>query len=452
MDTSALNPGVKPREVWSWAAFDFANSGYTTVVLTAVFNAYFVGVVAGNADWATFAWTVIVAASNALSLAAMPVVGALADAHAAKKPWLFAATLCAVLGTIGLAFAGPDMLIWAAAMVILSNLGYNVGETLNSAFLPELAKPEAVGKVSGWGWSFGYCGGIVTLGLSLLLVQMGDAWGLDMRERVGGTMLITAAVFALAAAPLFLWVRERAKPREAGGSASGSEGTKDPKGFAQCWALAKASFSEVIRTSKSLSTFRDFAMLSLCGFCYQAGVSVVISLSAVYAAAVMGFDTADTILMVFLVNFTAMAGAFAFGYLQDKIGHKRALGLTLVVWLAMIVVAATAQTREQFWVAANLAGLAMGSSQSAGRAIVALLAPPKRLAEFYSFWNMALWLAAIAGPLCYGAVSWASGNDQRLAIWVTGLFFAAAILVLMPIDLKRGMAAAKTADETACPQ
>lgn len=439
MDTTALNPGVKPREVWSWAAFDFANSGYTTVVLTAVFNAYFVGVVAGGADWATFAWTVIVAASNALSMLAMPAVGALADAQAAKKPWLLAATICAVAGTVGLAFAGPGMVFWAAAMVIVSNLGYNVGETLNSAFLPELAKPEAVGKVSGWGWSFGYCGGIATLGFSLLLVQYGYQWGLDMDKRVAGTMLITAAVFAAAATPLFLWVKERAAPREGRSQRGG--------GLQTAWTLAKSSFVEVLKTTKSLSHFRDFAMLSLCGFCYQAGVAVVISLSAVYAAAVMGFGAADTIFMVFIVNFTAMAGAFAFGYVQDKIGHKRALGLTLLVWLAMIAAAATAQTRGQFWIAANLAGLAMGSSQSAGRAIVALFAPPKRLAEFYSFWNMSLWLAAIAGPLCYGAVSWASGNDQRLAIWVTGLFFLAAIAALLPIRMERGMAAAEAADK-----
>lgn len=428
MDPKTLKPGVSPKEVWSWAAFDFANSGYTTVVLTAVFNAYFVSVVAGGEAWATFLWTCVIAASNALGLFAMPVIAAIADRTASKKRWLFAATMLCIAGTAGLALAGPGTIVWASLMVIVSNLGYNVGETLNSAFLPELAREESVGKVSGWGWSFGYCGGLATLGLSLLLVTSGERFGLGFDARVAGTMLITAAVFVIAAVPLFLFVKERAAPRSIE--------------KAEVKRLAAESLREVARTMKSLGRFCDFGLLAFCGFCYQSGVSVVITLSAVYAAEVMGFTTEDTILMVFLVNITAAAGAFAFGYVQDRIGHKRALALTLCVWLAMIVTAALAETRALFWVAANLAGIAMGSSQSAGRAMVALLAPKKRLAEFYGFWNMALWLAAIVGPLCYGAVSWAAGNNQRLAIWVTGLFFLAALVVLMPMKLERGMAAA----------
>ena len=237
--------------------------------------------------------------------------------------------------------------------------------------------------------------------------------------------------FAMAALPLFLFVKERAEPRAH---------EKLPFGK-----LALESLRDVGRTMKSLGRFCDFGLLAFCGFCYQSGVSVVITLSAVYAAEVMGFTTEDTILMVFLVNITAAAGAFAFGYVQDRIGHKRALALTLCVWLAMIVTAALAETRALFWVAANLAGLAMGSSQSAGRAMVAVLAPAGRLAQFYSFWNMALWLSVIVGPVTYGAVTWATGNNQRLAIIVVGFFFVFGLLALIPVNLKRGAQLAKSA-------
>lgn len=437
--TDALMPGVRPREVWAWSAFDFANSGYTTVVLTAVFNAYFVSVVAGDAPWATFAWTLIIAASNLLSLFLMPVVGAVADARAQKKRWLFAATVLCIAGTVGLAFCGPGTIALAAVMVILSNVGYNVGETLNSAFLPEIARPEAVGKVSGWGWSFGYCGGLVTLGACLALVLGRERLGLTADGAIAGTMLITAAVFALASVPIFTLLRERARPRS-GDSTKGL--LRD----------ALSSFREVAATARSLSTHRDFAWLALCGFLYQCGISVVITLSAVYAGEVMGFTTTDTLLLVFLVNITAAIGAFGFGYLQDRIGHKRALGLTLLVWVAMIGCAWGATTRPLFWLAANLAGFAMGSSQSAGRAMVALLAPEGRTAEFFSFWNMALWVSAIAGPLAYGSVTWITGNDHRLAILVTGAFFALSILALAPLDLERGMAAAGRAPKAQAPR
>ena len=124
--------------------------------------------------------------------------------------------------------------------------------------------------------------------------------------------------------------------------------------------------------------------------------------------------------------------------MQDRIGHKLALAGTLCVWIAMIAVAAFSTERWQFWVAANLAGLAMGSSQSAGRAMVAVFAPSSRLAEFYSFWNMALWLAAIVGPLSYGAITWITGNDHRMAILFTGLFFVLSLLALAPVSMKRG--------------
>lgn len=441
MKAELLKPGVRPREVWAWAAFDFANSGYTTVVLTAVFNAYFVSVVAGDADWATFVWTCVIALSNAASLLAMPVIGAVADARAEKKKWLFAMTVLCIAATAGLAFAGAGTIVWASLMIVLSNLAYNVGETLNSAFLPEIAPESSLGKVSGWGWAFGYCGGLVTLGASLLVVTQGESFGLTFDQCVAGTMLITAFVFALASTPLFLWLKERSVPRVSAGSSTDASGTAGT-----ITGAAAESFREVTRTLKALPRYRDFATLALCGFLYQCGVSVVITLSAVYASAVMGFETADTIFMVFLVNITAAIGAFLFGYVQDAIGHKRALAITLLVWLAMIVVACLAETRGMFWAAANLAGLAMGSSQSAGRAMVGVLAPKARLAEFYSFWNMALWVAAIVGPLSYGVVTWMTGNDHRMAIAVTGLFFAAALLALMPLNLDRGRRAAEAAD------
>ena len=429
----ALKEGVATREVWAWAAFDFANSGYTTVVLTAVFNAYFVSTVAAGSSVATLLWTIVISASNAISMLAMPMIGAVADATATKKRWLLAATVLCILGTLGLTLTGEGTVFLAAVMIVLSNLAFSVGESLNSAFLPELAKEEAIGKVSGWGWSFGYCGGIVTLALCIAVVLAGPSLGLTADQTVAGTMLVTAVVFAFAATPLFLFVKERSRPRL---SIDDREAVRS---------LCADSFREVRSTLKALPVFRDFAWLALCGFFYQCGVSVVITLSAVYASAVMGFSTTDTLVMVFLVNITAALGAFAFGYIQDRIGHKLALGGTLAVWLSMIAVAYLSSEEWHFWLAANLAGLAMGSSQSAGRAMVAVFAPSTRLAEFYSFWNMALWMAAIVGPLSYGLITWVTGNDHRSAILVTGLFFLLSIVALQPIDMKRGSEAAKRA-------
>ncbi|HMS81690.1 MAG TPA: MFS transporter, partial [Burkholderiaceae bacterium] len=191
-DRSALNPGVPPREVAAWAMYDFANSGYTTVVLTAVFNAYFVGVVAGRADWATLAWTVALAVSNIAVTLTMPAIGAWADLRGAKKPLMLAATVGCIVSTAALAWAGRGDVAFAMVAVAVSNWFFSVGEALAGAFLPELARPQTLGKVSGWGWSFGYFGGMLTLGLSLLVVMSAQAKGQPASEFVPLTMWITA--------------------------------------------------------------------------------------------------------------------------------------------------------------------------------------------------------------------------------------------------------------------
>ena len=416
-----LKEGVTGREVWSWAAFDFANSGYTTVVLTAVFNAYFVGVICSDAPWATLLWTSVIAASNILAIVCMPLIGAATDLKANKKFWTVLMSLICIAGTVGLAFTGSGTVVLAVFMVVVSNFAYNVGETLNSAFLPEIADERSMGKVSGWGWSFGYCGGLLTLGLSLWVVLAMQARGISAEGYVPYTMLITAFVFLVAAMPLVLWLKERATPRTQ----------------ASFWSLVKESQSSLLETFRNLSKHKNFAWLVASGLSFQGGIAVVVTLAAVYADQAMGFTPDETILLVLLVNITAAIGAFAFGYVEDRIGHKNALIVTLCIWIAMVGVAYFAQTKPIFWIAANLAGIAMGSSQSAGRALVGVLAPEKDRAAFYSFWNMALWVANIIGPMTYGLITWVTGNDQRLALLCTGMFFVIGLILLMPMKIER---------------
>src|SRR5688500_17232464 len=154
--SSALAPGVRRREVWAWAMYDFANSGYTTVVITAVFSAYFVAEVAGNAPWATFAWTCALASSYMAIMITAPVIGAYADAHAAKKKLLAATTAGCIVFTAALALVGPGDIALAIVLVALSNYCFGTGENLIAAFLPEIARENGLGRVSGWGWSIGY--------------------------------------------------------------------------------------------------------------------------------------------------------------------------------------------------------------------------------------------------------------------------------------------------------
>lgn len=424
---NSLAPGVRPREVWSWAMYDFANSGYTTVVITAVFSAYFVAEVAGNAPWATFAWTAALALSYALIMLTAPLIGAWADARAAKKRLLAVTTLGCIAFTAALACVGRGDVAAGMLLIVLSNFFFGTGENLVAAFLPEIAEGEALGRVSGWGWSLGYFGGLVALGICLAYVTHAQGQGASAAEFVPVTMLITAVIFALACLPTFLFLRERAQPQPAAGTA------------------IRAAFARLGATLRSAHQYRDLRRFLVCLVFYQAGIQTVIALAAIYAQQAMGFSTRDTLLLILVVNVTAAIGAFVFGHVQDRLGHVPTIMLTLAGWVLTVLLAWRAEGPALFWVAANLVGLCLGSSQSAGRALVGYLSPPGRQAEFFGLWGLAVKLSSILGPLTYGAVTWLSGGDHRLAILITGVYFVAGMMIVAGVDAARGRAAGQSA-------
>jgi UMF1 family MFS transporter len=359
-----------------------------------------------------------------------PLLGAYADAWAAKKRLLVLTTVGCIVFTALLAFSGPGSLWLTIALIVLSNYFYGSGENLIAAFLPELARGDALGKVSGWGWSLGYVGGLLSLGACLAYVTWAQAQGQHAADFVPVTMLITAALFALASLPTFLLLRERAVPQP----------------HLQGNNLLQESFARLKQTLAHAHDYRDLRRFLICTVFYQAGIQAVITLAAIYAQQAMHFTTQQTILLIFVVNITAAIGAFFFGHLQDRIGHVCAITLTLLGWIVMILLAWAAEGSAMFWLAANLAGLCMGASQSAGRALVGLLSPATRRAEFYGLWGLAVKLSAILGPLTYGVASWVTQGDHRTAILITGSYFVVGLFVLRGVNAARGSAAAQRAE------
>ncbi len=354
-----------------------------------------------------------------------PLVGAYADLHAAKKKLLLISTVGCVVFTAALALVGPGQIWLAIPLIALSNFFYGSGENLIAAFLPELARGRALGKVSGWGWSLGYLGGLVSLGACLAYVDWAEAHGRQAADFVPVTMLITAALFALASLPTFLFLKERAIPQTHARHH-----------------LIREAYTRLGQTLQHAVHYRDLRRFLICTVFYQAGIQAVITLAAIYAQQAMHFSTRETILLIFVVNITAAIGAFAFGHLQDRIGHIQTIALTLVLWIVMVLLAWGAQGPPMFWLAANLAGIAMGASQSAGRALVGLLSPANRRAEFFGLWGLAVKFSSILGPITYGLASWLSRGDHRLAILVTGSYFVVGLMLLGGVDVLRGRRAA----------
>ena len=404
--------------------FDFANSGYTTVVITAVYNAFFVAAIAANAAWASFAWSAALAVSYAAIMVTGPLLGAYADRHGAKKKLLLLSTVGCVLGTALLAWPAPGEVVLAMALIALSNFFFGTGENLIAAFLPELARGRAMGRVSGWGWGVGYFGGLLVLALALAYVSQVQAAGGGAPDFVPGVMFLTAGLFALCALPTFLFLRERAQPQ------------------APAAGLVRDAFRQVADSLAHARRYRDLFRFLVCIVFYQAGIQAVIALAAIYAQQAMHFDTQQTIQLILVVNVTAAIGALGFGHVQDRIGHKRAIGATLAGWLFMVALAYTATEPGRFWLAANVAGLCLGASQSAGRAFVGYLSPAAHRAEFFGLWGLAVKLSSILGPMTYGAAVWASGGNHRLAMLFTGAYFLVGLSVLLGVDVRRGRRAA----------
>ncbi|RYF40386.1 MAG: MFS transporter, partial [Comamonadaceae bacterium] len=395
-----------------------------------VFAAYFVGGIAQKAEWATFAWTAALSVSYAIVMLTMPSLGAWADLHGAKKRLLMLVTAGCVASTAALALAGPGSVAIAMLLIIVSNTFFVYGESLTAAFLPELARPESLGKVSGWGWGFGYFGGMLALGICLGYVLWAQGQGIPADQFVPVTMLVTAVLYGAAALVTFRLLKERAQP---------NPGALRQGGLRAALRQLQATFSQARR-------YRDFMWLLACAVFYQGGVAVAITLAAIYAEQVIGFKPQETMVLIFVLNLAAAGGAFAWGYLQDRIGHKVALGATLVGWMATCVIAAVVTTKGGFWYAAAIAGLCMGSSQSAGRAMAGMFAPQRQLAEFYGLWTFAIRLASIIGPLSYGAITWMTGGNQRIAILSTTVLFFIGLLLLLKVDVQRGREAALRAD------
>jgi len=418
-DSPAATRPACPRERLAWALYDFANSGYTTVVLTTLFSAYFVGVVAGGPEGfpsgtATLLWTLAIGSANLCVLVTAPIVGAIADHRAAKKRFLLITTVGCATATALLALVGPGDVALGMILVIIS------------AFLPEIVPVHRMGRMSGYGWGLGYLGGLMTLGLCLAYIAWAQRQGQVEYQFVPVTLLITAGVFALAATPTFVWLRERATPHP----------------LARGVSYVRAGIQRGQRTLTEAARLPDLFRFLTALAVYQSGVATVVVLSAVYAREVMGFDSQALVFLIMVVNVTAAVGAFLFGHLQDRLGSVRTLLISLLIWSGAIILIAVADDPVDIWLAGNMIGLTMGASQAVGRALIGQLTPVARTAEFFGLWGMANRLAAIAGPLSYGLISYWSGSNHRLAILTTLLFFIAGLVLLMRVNEQRGKAAA----------
>ena len=425
------------KEIFGWAMFDFANSAYTTNVVTVIFALYFTQVVVpenpDNGSREVFGmgaktlWGVGITTSNILIILSAPILGAICDFSSARKKFLVSTCLLCVAGTAGLFFASPGVVMPAMILFVVSNYFFQISESLCSSFLPDLAGPDELGKISGLGWSLGYLGGLVSLLICLPLMKGGfeleNSWNLRM------TNLLTAGVFFFAAIPTFLFLKEH---RPAGIL---------PPGMT----YVRVGFARVRNTLTHLRQLRDLSLFLGVFLLMAVALTTVFSFSTIYSSEEMGFTAGDLMKLFIVVQVSAAVGAFAFGFIQDRIGLRFSIQILLLVWVALLLGIYFTYSVTVYWGLVLLLGAGLGSVQSAARAMIGLFAPPSKSAEIFGFWSLTYKLGGIFGPLMYGYI--ADQASHRWAMLFISSFFLLAFLLNFAVDEKRGRRAGLAFEE-----
>ena len=427
-------PPVRRREIFGWAMFDFANSSYTTLIITVAFAVYFRKIVAGGAN-ADFLWSLGITITNILVMVLSPLIGAIADGAGRKKLFLFSTYALCVAGTAGLFFAQPGQVFLALALLIVSNLAFSFGENFTSAFLPEISTPKNIGRISAFGWGLGYFGGLACLLLVRPFLQ-GLDWEVEklLAPENAGVFLdlrlawvITALFFALSGLPTFLLLRERAVRAQGRSLAD----------------YAREGFGRLRATMKDMAHFGQLRRFLVTFFFFQAGLTAVIAFAGIFAEHTLGFTANELIALFLLLQVSAALGSLFFGWIQDRIGGRQALRITLGLWILVCIGTYLCTDKGLFWAIAVAAGLGIGSLQAAARAVVGLFSPTEKAGEFFGFWGLAGKAAYAVGPMAFGLVSSLTGS-QRLAILSTALFFVIGLVGLNRVDEALGQREAES--------
>ncbi len=417
-----------PKVIWSWAAYDWANSAFTTLVVTFIYSYYFTLVLAPDGETGTLWWSRGVMISSILIALASPLLGAAADRGGSRKRFMAVAMLMCVGATTALAFIGPDMAngpLIALVIFVIANVAYEIGNVFYNAFLPSIASPERIGRISGYGWGLGYVGGTLCMWVALIgFVQTEVPWfGMttDAGWNVRATNLLVVAWFVLFSLPLFLFVPER-RISSAGVS------------------MAEA-FRELGRTARQIGRYREIVKFLLARLIFNDGLVTLFAFGGVYAGNVFGMTLSEVIVFGVVLNVTSGAGAFLFGFVDDRLGGKKTILITIVGMAVATGMAVWAPTRAWFWAAGILVGIFVGPNQSASRSLMGRFVPDKHQSEFFGFFAFSGKATAFVGPFVLGELTSAFSHRAGMASVIA--FFVVGGLLLLPVDEDKGVAAAQ---------
>jgi UMF1 family MFS transporter len=433
LPSSSLNR----RVVWAWSLYDFANSAFTTLVVTFIYATYFTQAIADDVVVGTELWSRAVTLTAIFVAILSPYLGAIADRGGFRKRFLLMSTLVCIVSTVVLYFAGPGDVLMALVWFVIADVAFEMGNVFYNAFLPDISTPDKIGRVSGYGWSLGYVGGLLCLivGFYVLVAPDQPPFGLskELGEHVRATNLLVAAWFTLFSIPIFIFVKERRPPE------------LPPIGT-----LVRSANRQLVTTFQEIRQFKDIFWLLFARLIYNDGLVTIFAFGGIYAAGTFGFSTEDIFMFGIALNVAAGLGAFLFGFVDDRIGGRSTILFSLALLSASSLLAVTTTSNALFWLAAIGVGLAAGPNQSASRSLMGRFVPLDKENEFYGFFAFSGKATAFMGPLLLGMLTGAF-ESQRLGVATVLLFFVVGAFVLLKVDERRGTARADLAVVVAPP-
>lgn len=403
-DADGLLAARRRPAVVAWMLYDFANSAYAAVVVATVYSTYYALAVVGNEQGqGDFWWGLSVTVSMAIVALSSPPLGAIADHAGVRKRFLAILTYLSVGATALMATVGPGDLAWGLVLAVAGNVGFEAAIVYYNAYLTDLAPEGQRGRLSAYGFATGYAGSAVALAAALPFAT---------RERYGGAFLAAAALFGLCALPAMRWL------------------PPDRPGALTVAGAVRVGFSRTAATLRRIARMPDLRGFLLAYLFFEDGINTVVFFSAIFARHTLGFTTAEVIPLYFVVQLSALGGAWLWARPIDTRGPRFAVMCTLVQWCVVVAAAYLVTTKGQFFVVAVLAGTGLGAVQAAARAFMASLIPKGQEAELFGFYSLCGKTAAVMGPAIFGVVSRATGGNQRAAILAVGVMFVVGLALL----------------------
>lgn len=421
MSSETTTPAPEPTSTrgqrFAWCLYDFANSAFPTVIVTAVYVVYFKSVVVGDEQpgLSDRLWGTANSVAAGIVFLSAPLLGAIADLSGRKQHFLAAYAWLSILATAGLALTGDGTVALAMALFIAASVGFEGSCVFYNAFLPEMARPGKMERLSGAGWAFGYIGG---LGCLLAVLPLATS-------RTALVPLVVAGWFAVFSIPSLVLLRDRHRPRRPPDSPS----------------LLVLGLKRYANTLRSVRDYRNLMRFLLSYFFYNNAVITVIVFAVAFSHDSLQFTMTENVILVVVLNVIAAPGAYVFGWVAERFGVKRTIVTTLVMWLIVVAgvelsawpgLFTVSGAKTVFWIVAGFASLCIGAIQATSRTFVGQLAPEGRSGEFFGFMAFAGKGSAVLGPLVFGLVSDAF-DSQRVAVLTIGAFFLIGLILVLPV-------------------